>query len=91
MLSLATSRSKKPSAQPPNPNVRLGFRRDRRKQGGLSVCSPVAVHESAIGPSRHFGKMWNLVAIGRIVDMARLAAGSTRSRMTQLGDSPVSI
>jgi hypothetical protein len=25
MLSLATSRSKKPSAQPPDPNIRLGF------------------------------------------------------------------
>jgi hypothetical protein len=40
---------------------------------------------SELGPSRHFGKMWNLVAIGRIADMARLAAGSTRSRMTPSG------
>ena len=31
MLSLATSRSKKPSAQPPDPKHSIGFRRDRRK------------------------------------------------------------
>ena len=38
---------------------------------------------AAVGPSRHFGNTWNLVGIGRIADMARLAAGSTRLRMTQ--------
>jgi hypothetical protein len=50
----------------------------------ISVGSFLPLFDS-IGPSRHFGKMWNLVAIGRIADMARLAAGSTRSRMTPNG------
>jgi hypothetical protein len=44
-----------------------------------------AVHESANGPLRHFGKMWNLVVIGGIADMLRLLLGSTGSRMTQSG------
>jgi hypothetical protein len=43
------------------------------------------VHESVYGPSRHLGKMWNLVVIGGIADMLRLLLGSTGSRMTQSG------
>ena len=37
---------------------------------------------SEFGPARNFGAMQNLVAIRAIADMARLATGSTRSRMT---------
>ena len=36
------------------------------------------------GPSRHFGKMRNLVDIGAQRIWPRLAAGSTQSRMTQM-------
>jgi hypothetical protein len=46
MLSLATSRSKKPSAQPPDPNIRLGFgetaaRRSLFLHGSCCSVSPV--------------------------------------------------
>jgi hypothetical protein len=51
--------------------------------------SPILRDDSAIagkwnGTSRHFAALRNFVAIGGIADMAGLAAGSTRSRMTQL-------
>ena len=39
---------------------------------------------SVHGTSRHFGALRNLVAFGGIADMAGLAAGSTRSRRTQM-------
>jgi hypothetical protein len=56
---------------------------------GPAYPSPILRDDSAIagkwnGTSRHFAALRNFVAIGGIADMAGLAAGSTRSRMTQL-------
>jgi len=38
MLSLATSMSKRPSAQPPDPNIRLGFGETAAKRSLFFVC-----------------------------------------------------
>jgi hypothetical protein len=43
---------------------------------------------STSGPSRHSGRMPNLIVIRGITDMARLSAGSIRSRLTHLGHGP---
>jgi hypothetical protein len=46
---------------------------------------------SAIGTSRHFAAPRSLVAFGGTTDMAGLAAGSTRSRMTLNRPPPVTL
>ena len=38
MLSLATSRSKKPSAQPPDPNIRLRFGETAARRSFFFAC-----------------------------------------------------
>ena len=69
MLSLAASRSKKPSAQPPDPNIRLGF--GETAAGGLSFCTDhVAVRESGCGPLRRLMQHKRMSAPGVITEVA---------------------
>ena len=42
MLSLATSKSKKPSAQPPDPNIRLGFGETAARRSFFFACGILA-------------------------------------------------
>ena len=42
MLSLAASKSKKPSAQPPNPNIRLGFGEAAARRSFFFACGILA-------------------------------------------------
>ena len=50
--------------------------RERPPRGGLSFCAAhVAVHESAFGTKRRSRHVRDLVAIGGMADMGRLALG----------------
>jgi hypothetical protein len=42
MLSLAASKSKKPSAQPPDPNIRLGFGEAAARRSFFFACGILA-------------------------------------------------
>ena len=42
MLSLATSKSKKPSAQPPDPNIRLSFGETAARRSFFFACGILA-------------------------------------------------
>ena len=42
MLSLATSKSKEPSAQPPDPNIRFGFGETAARRSFFFACGILA-------------------------------------------------
>ena len=72
MLSLATSRSKKPSAQPPDPNIRLGFGETAARRSFFFACvifantcfRPIATNFT-LGPDVSFrGKAGSPVTLG---------------------------
>jgi hypothetical protein len=64
MLSLATSRSKTPSAQPSDPNIRLGFGETAARRSFFFACGILANVYS--GPSRQAAFFGPTVANGAL-------------------------
>jgi hypothetical protein len=62
MRSLATLRSKKPSAQPPDPNIRLGFGETAARRSFFFAC--VISRMSARGPQSRRVKADALIGPG---------------------------
>ena len=55
MLSLATSRSKTPSAQRSDPNIRLGFGETAARRSFFFACGIWRMSTSALNDGTHFG------------------------------------
>ena len=79
MLSLAASRSKKPSAQLPDPNIRLGFG-ETAAQGGLSLSGAAELQRrmsSLMAPSHRLARRKQMSAFGREVEVANTVRNDT--------------
>jgi hypothetical protein len=76
MLSLATSKSKRPSAQPPDPNIRLGFGETAARRSFFFACGILANVYFCVG----FSDAGNDVTLHALMRPASEKRQGTKSR-----------